>query len=200
MQPIFPAGIWDGKTPNRESQEQVKSPDAHDASRMISEIIAIETFLKDGVLQLDKIKGPQGVPGERGITGERGLQGERGDTGPVGPIGPRGEVGPIGPQGEAGLIGQPGPEGQRGERGERGETGERGAQGIRGPRGETLKFAGFVNQSQIVTHNLGTQDVCISVYVNNRLATSGYEITLIDSNNIDVTLNSPGSFYLVIIG
>lgn len=203
MQPIFPTGIWDGTTPNRENKEQVKSPDAHDASRIISEIISIEKFLKENLIcDLQTLKGERGERGEPGIPGERGPIGPKGDTGPIGPKGDRGEIGPVGPQGETGLAGAVGPAGERGERGERGETGERGAQGVRGPRGETLKFTCTVNDSQLVTHGLGTQDVCISVYADNRLVTDHYTITLIDNNRVNVQFDSAfyKTLYLVIIG
>lgn len=204
MQPIFPNGIWDGTTRSRQSKDDSRAPDAHDASRMISEIVAIETFLKTNVIRdtdLHKIKGECGKPGERGERGEcgqTGPMGPQGDTGPIGPIGP---IGPTGPQGERGEIGPVGPQGPQGQRGERGTTGERGPQGLRGPKGDngTTKYACFVNQPQIVTHNLGTQDVCISMYVNNQLVTTGYEITLIDSNSLSVVVNGR-EFYMVIIG
>jgi hypothetical protein len=52
-------------------------------------------------------QGPQGIQGDKGDkgdTGDTGPQGPKGDTGDIGPQGPKGDKGDTGPQGPSGVI------------------------------------------------------------------------------------------------
>ena len=68
--------------------------------------------------QLERLRGPQGIPGEKGdpgAAGEPGEQGPKGEQGIQGPEGPKGDAGPAGPQGLKGDKGDPGSTGEPGK-------------------------------------------------------------------------------------
>jgi hypothetical protein len=147
----FPQAAWDGKTPNRQSDSDVVNPDYRDMRVLTDEIVAVQTALLEGRVNIG-LQGPQGEkgdkgdaggpPGPQGPQGAQGPQGERGHNGPPGPPGPRGEqgepgaagiIGPQGPQGFQGPHGPPGPQGPRGVKGDKGDPG--GPVGPAGPHG-----------------------------------------------------------------
>lgn len=132
--------------------------------------------------------GPAGEPGATGAQGDSGIQGVQGFTGATGPSG---DVGATGPQGNNGYTGATGPPGATGA-GTPGATGATGPQGATGPPG-TGGGSSYVyvedigNNSDttiIVTHNLDTEDIIVSVRDNS----SGEEYIVpnetTDNNNV----------------
>lgn len=119
----FPQAVWDGKTPNRQSDSDVVNPDFRDMRVLTDEIVAVQAALLEGRVTI----GLQGPPGEKGDKGDPG--------GPAGPQGPQGPQGPRGERGEQGPPGIPGPKGEQGEPGAEGRPGIQGVQGLQGPAG-----------------------------------------------------------------
>lgn len=48
MTASFPAAIWDGDTPNIDHKHQVKKPEGTDWDRLVDEVIAAQTAIKNG--------------------------------------------------------------------------------------------------------------------------------------------------------
>lgn len=82
---IFPNQVWDGlHNTERKSQSDDLIPTSQCYSALASEIISIETVVKDLIITFQGPQGPQGAQGPPSIIGPPGPQGAQGARGELG--------------------------------------------------------------------------------------------------------------------
>lgn len=161
--------------------------------------------------------GAAGTTGPTGPTGDTGATGPSGSTGPSGFVGPSGAAGATGITGAGGATGASGPSGETGASGSTGTTGASGptgASGQTGPTGATGAVRSYVLESvanaplnAVITHNLNTVDVQVTVYQALGGGQYGYQpfdgttvsrYTVLNANQIQIPLLQAGTYRVVV--